>query len=216
MDTMTAPRLIPLFPLGVVLYPHENLPLHIFEERYKAMIRECLAQDLPFGIVLYDEGIMAEVGCLAMVQRVEQVYEDGRLDIAVDGTDRFRVLEVVDGRAYLQGRIELIEEPEEVVPESLRQRLITQHMKLLELAGRVVNPSRYEGARPLSYMIAQNAGLELRQKQEVLQLATEVERLQYLIAHLESFIPRVREIESLRNKVRSNGHIRDFPPTPTD
>ncbi len=205
-------RKIPLFPLGIVLYPDEQIPLHIFESRYKQMIATCLEEGKPFGIVFFSEGVLADVGCLARINRVERVYEDGRLDIQVNGIDRFRILEVDQGSVYLVGDVEPIQEPEEAVMPDLRQRLITQHMKLLELAGRTVNPSIYERVKKLSYMVAHNAGLDLPQKQHVLSLVTEHERVLFLIDHLEAFIPRIQKMERLRKLVRSNGHIRDFPP----
>jgi ATP-dependent Lon protease len=92
------------------------------------------------------------------------------------------------------------------------QRLIAQHMRLLELAGRTVRPEFYQTDGLLSYRLARNAGLELAQKQTLLEAASERERVIQLVGHLKDFIPKVERFETVRQKVRSNGHFSDFPP----
>ena len=113
---------------------------------------------------------------------------------------------------FITARVELIEEPEEASERDLQERVITQHMRLLELAGRTVRPSLYQDVLALSYVIAPNAGLTPLQKQAVLELLTENQRIQFLIDHLEAFIPRVEQMEEVRRKIQSNGHFKDFPP----
>ena len=203
---------LPLFPLGLVLYPTERLPLHIFEPRYKEMIGRSLKTEEPFGIIFIDDGKLADIGCTARVTSILERYEDGRMDLLVDGERRFRLGQIYNTEAYLTADVELIDEPTEPMKRSLRERVITQHMRLLELAGRTVRPSLYENTQDLSYVIAPNAGLTPQQKQEVLELLTENQRIDYLAGHLETFIPRVEQVESLRRRVRSNGHFKDFPP----
>lgn len=203
---------LPLFPLGLVLYPHERLPLHIFEERYKDLSRHCLDHDAPFGIVLADDGELATVGCTARIQEVVNRYDDGRLDIVVEGEDRFRLGQLYDRESYITADVELLDESEGEVDVALKERVITQHMKLLELAGRTVRPTLYENVEYLSFVLAQNAGLDTPQKQKVLELDSENERIRYLIDHFESLIPRVEQREDIRRRIRSNGHFKDFPP----
>jgi len=203
---------LPLFPLGLVLYPGERTPLHIFEPRYKEMVGYCLDEDVPFGIVLFEEEEMADIGCTARIVNVAQTYDDGRMDIVVEGERRFRLLDLYDDESYLTVDGETIDEPEETPKRNLQQRLITQHMRLLELAGRTVRPSLYQDVKALSYVIAPNAGLSSQQKQDVLEILTENERVAYLVDHLEALIPRVRQMEDLRRRIQSNGHFKDFPP----
>ena len=186
--------------------------MHIFEPRYKRMIRDCRAEDGRFGLVLLPGRTMAKVGCIARIEEVLREYSDGRLDIRVMGTTRFRVGQIRKKGPYLTCAYEPIEEAECISDRSRTERLITQHMKLLELAGRRVRPSMYEEADCLSYLIARNAGLDLKQKQALLEIPTEDERIGYLIQHMETFIPRVERIESLQQKIRSNGHFDEFPP----
>jgi len=206
-----APELLPLFPLELVLYPEERLPLHIFEDRYKDLVRDCLEGDGVFGIVLAQEGKLAEVGCRATIERVARRYADGRLDIVVSGGERFRIGELVNERAYLQGMVDPLPEPGSPPDPMSRERLITQHMKLLELGGRMPSPVIYQDRPHVSYLIAHNAGLSLDQKQHVLELRGEGDRIDFLVAHMEAFIPRVEKAEAVRQKIRSNGHFPDFP-----
>lgn len=200
---------LPLFPLDVVLYPGEHVPLHIFEPRYKEMIARCLREDGPFGLVLSREEGLARVGCTARLDRILEKYEDGRLDLLARGEERFHVTRIRSEHAYLSADVDTIDEPEEPIQQPLVERAITQHMRLLELAGRDVRPSLYTNGT-VSYSIAHNAGLSNAQKQEVLELLTENLRITYLVQHLETLIPRVEGIEDVRRKVRSNGHFRDF------
>lgn len=202
---------IPLFPLGLVLYPGEQTLLHIFEPRYREMVAYCLEEEKPFGIVWQHEGAMAEVGCTAQIEQVVRRYEDGRLDIQIRGAQRFYVREVLSERAYLLVEPGFYKDAVETPDTQLRQRVIAQHMRLLELANRTVRPSAYENAERLSYIIAPNAGMTAQQKQEVLELQSENQRIAYLIKHLEAFIPRLEQEEKLRRLIISNGHLKDFP-----
>ncbi len=205
---------IPIFPLELVLYPGEQLPLHIFEDRYREMVSRCLAEEEPFGVILIQESKMADVGCTAYVEQVVTTYEDGRMDIIAHGLQRFRISEQFEDQSYITADVEFLKEPDEPIRVDLRERVITQHMRLLELAGRKVRPSTYQNIDGISYFIAHNAGLRPEQKQEVLELITENERISYLTKHLETLLPRVEEFEDVRKKVQSNGHFKDFPSDP--
>lgn len=203
---------LPLFPLNLVLYPGERLPLHIFEDRYKKLTQHCLDHDVPFGIVRAENDSLAAVGTTARIQEVVTRYDDGRLDIAVEGEERFELREVYDEKSYFTGDVVLLEDEPSDVDLDLKERVITQHMKLLELAGRTVRPDLYEDVQTLSYVLARNAALDGDQKQELLELTSENDRIEYLIQHFESLIPRVEQKEDVHRRIRSNGHFKDFPP----
>lgn len=203
---------LPLFPLEVVLYPNEVLPLHIFEDRYKAMIAQSIENETPFGVVLQTDGTMKEVGCTALVSKVTETFDDGSSNIIVTGQERFRISEVHHHHAWMSADVEPVTDLKAAPNPGLVDRLIAQHIKLLELAGRTPSPSLYEDRDRLSFFVAHNAGLTLEQKQDVLETRAESMRVEYLIAHLERFIPAVEEAEHVRQKVRSNGHFKDFPP----
>ncbi|MFB6272277.1 MAG: LON peptidase substrate-binding domain-containing protein [Salinibacter sp.] len=203
---------LPLFPLSLVLYPREQLALHIFEERYKELTAYCLEHDVPFGIVRAEEESWAEVGTMARIDEVVKKYEDGRMDIVVHGEERFRIEAVHERFSYYTADVTLIEDEETTVDLDLKERVITQHMKLLELAGRTVRPDLYKNVDRLSFVLAQNGALETAQKQDVLESTIENERIRYLIRHFQSIIPRIEDKEGVRRRIRSNGHFKDFPP----
>jgi len=204
---------LPLFPLSLVLYPGEQLSLHIFEERYKDLTAYCLEHDVPFGIVRAGDDAWADVGTTARIDRVVKQYEDGRSDIVVQGEERFRIEAVHDGQAsYYTADVMLVTDEDTGVDLDLKERVITQHMKLLELAGRTVRPDLYEDVDRLSFVLAQNGALDGEQKQELLEFRTESERIRYLIHHFESIIPRIEQQEGVQRRIRSNGHFKDFPP----
>jgi ATP-dependent Lon protease len=204
---------LPLFPLSLVLYPGEELSLHIFEERYKALTAYCLEHDVPFGIVRTDGEQWADVGATARIDRVVKRYEDGRSDLVVRGEERFRIETVHNDQApYYTADVALIEDEDTTVDLDLKERVITQHMKLLELAGRTVRPDLYENVDSLSFVLAQNGALKGDQKQELLERRSENERIRYLIRHFEAIIPRIEKQEGVQRRIRSNGHFKDFPP----
>lgn len=202
---------LPLFPLELVLYPTEQLPLHIFEPRYQELTRYCLEHDRPFGVVLAEADDMAEVGCTARIIKVLTQHGDGRRDILIRGDQRFRLSEIHHEEVYLTAQVEEVEEVEEPMRTDLRERAVTQHMKLLEVAGRRVRPSVYQNVEYLSYLLGHNAGMSAPQKQQVLELPSENERLAFLVDYFEALIPRLEDMEQLRQKIKSNGHFRDFP-----
>ncbi len=207
---------LPLFPLARVLYPEERLALHIFEDRYRRMIRICQDEDIPFGVVLIRDDRLAEVGCMAEISRIEKSYEDGRSDIQVQGTGRFRILTVNREDVFMSADVDSVRDEVQVVDIPLRERVVALHIKLLELAGRMPSLSMYQDRAYLSFFVGHNAGLDLSQKQEVLEMTGEGDRLSYLASHLEKLIPLVESAEHVRKKISSNGHFQDFPPPDDD
>jgi len=159
-----------------------------------------------------EEDSWAEVGTTARIDEVVKRYEDGRMDIVVHGEERFRIHAVHERFSYYTADVSLVEDDETTVDLELKERAITQHMKLLELAGRTVRPDLYKNVDRLSFVLAQNGALDSAQKQEVLETTTENERIRYLVRHFQSIIPRIEEQEGLRRRIRSNGHFKDFPP----
>lgn len=206
------PDALPLFPLETVLYPEERLSLYVFEERYKDLVRDCQKWNTPFGIVLMQHGKLEDIGCMADITEAAWNSTDGTTQIMVRGARRFKVLSVKHEHTYLTADIEPLQDEEIDIAPPLKERVIAQHIKLLELAGRTPRPTVYQDRHPLSFFIALNSGLTLEQKQHVLELDHEPERISFLVDHLERFIPAVEESESVRRKVRSNGHFKDFLP----
>src|ERR671911_2863979 len=130
-----------LFPLGIVLLPSEQIPLHIFEDRYQELIGECLAEEREFGLIYADDDGLREVGTLAAVTEVLDRFDDGRLNIVVEGRERFRLLELTEGRSFQTGLVEPIEDENDVAdPED------SEHA--LELFHRLVEPTGAEVGEP--------------------------------------------------------------------
>ncbi|MEM1054124.1 MAG: LON peptidase substrate-binding domain-containing protein [Bacteroidota bacterium] len=206
------PDRLPLFPLGLVLLPGEPVPLHIFEPRYREMVARCLDEDLAFGIVHASESGLARVGTTAWIRRVVTRYDDGRLDIVVVGDARFRMVEVHRDLAYLTVDVEPLDDVDGAIPDAaVRQRVITQHMKLVEMAGGEVRPDLYDGPPDVSFIVARNAGLELEQKQELLEMRSEGKRLAFLVKHFKGILSRVQRAQELRELSRGDGHASGMP-----
>jgi len=204
---MTKAERIPLFPLGLVLFPQEVLPLHIFEDRYKKMISYCLAENAPFGLVGVDGEQMAQVGCTARVRRVIREYDDQTLDIETMGEMRFRVGSLHDDLPYTTAEVTEIRDREEPIVMPQRERLVAQHMKLLELLGETIRPNAYTEEHLLSFRIAASAGLDLPQRQRILEIDSEAARISHLVDYFQDFIPRVQSLKQRRERIQSNGHF---------
>ena len=205
-----AGQLLPLFPLQVVLFPGSALPLHIFEERYKQLIGECLREGAEFGINLADGKTVSPIGCTAIVRSVRRRYDDGRMDIVVEGRRRYRLEEFFDDRApYPVGSVRFIAEPEEAVDLALAEQTVGLYEALVAvvykegLRDRLPSPD----AREVSFVIAQKAGLDLQQRQGILEIESENDRLRALKAHLTDVIPKLRQFEEVERVIRSDGYL---------
>lgn len=206
---------IPLFPLPLVLFPGEEIPLHIFEPRYKEMIAECLRDGHAFGIVSYLNNRVSTVGCTCEIATVRTTYDDGRYDIIGHGTDRFLVYGFETKRSFLQGNVSYfhdeIEERHTSAIEAMLKRIEPQFLEILDLAKQEV--SAHEVATPCrSFGFAHYIGFELSQKQNLLEIKSEYERLVFIKNHLDHVLPKLRAFEETRHKIRSNGHFKEFPP----
>ncbi|MDX1438712.1 MAG: LON peptidase substrate-binding domain-containing protein [Rubricoccaceae bacterium] len=207
------PDRLPLFPLNLVLYPDEAVPLHIFEFRYREMIQMCMAENRAFGIVWAPESGLMDVGCTAVVTKILDKYENGEFDVSVTGGRRFRIIETFDNEPYLTADVAIfgVDEQEQEVDVKARERLITQHLKLLEMAGEQIRPEAYQGSRWISFLVGRNAGLELEQRQELLEMPTENERLEFLISHFSDVFSQVERVKQVVELSRGDGHIDGLP-----
>ncbi len=202
---------LPLFPLGIVLLPGEPVPLHIFEPRYKEMVRVCIDGDRPFGIVYASEERVADVGCSARIERVAARYDDGRLDIVAVGEERFRVDEIHRDLVYLSAQVEPVEDGDSSDDPGARESAIARHLKLLEMAGEAPQPGRYDQSLPVSYVIGRNAGLDLADKQRLLEMDREADRIRFLADHLGGLLIRLKKAREFRDRARGDGHAAGFP-----
>jgi hypothetical protein len=156
-----------LFPLPLVLLPTERVPLHIFEERYRALIGECLDADREFGLVYADDDGLHDIGTRTRVTEVLARMADGRMDILVEGGDRFRLLELTTGRSFHTGEVEPVEDEEDpAVPESI-DRALGLFESLRELTGSDVDVPQADASQ-LSFILAGRVELSLDDKLDLL------------------------------------------------
>ena len=209
--------LLPLFPLEIVLFPEEPLPLHIFEDRYKLMIGECLAakaagsSQQEFGIVCAKEQKLHTVGCAARIVNVTRKYEDGRMDIFTVGTRRFEILYTNEEKAYLRGGVDFFEDDpssdvasdDEAQPAiELFRKAIQRLRKSADVPIHFSRPYRY-----LSFRIAAPLPLDLDFKQQLLGIRHEKERLQLVSRVAERLIVQLDVVEKARTKAGGNGNV---------
>ena len=204
--------LLSLFPLEVVLFPGQTLPLHIFEERYKEMIGECLENRSEFGVVLVKENAILNVGCTAEITAVTRRHKDGRLDIETMGRRRFEVLFLDQKKAYLRAATQFFEDEAAPAAPDLRRRALELHAEVLELLysdPEDRSPHKVEDDAPqLSFKLAGPLPVELDFKQLLLALRSESERLEKLVEYLQKLRPRLRLASRVRSKAGGNGQGR--------
>ena len=202
----------PLFPLGLVLLPYEAVPLHIFEDRYKTMIGECLEDDSEFGIVWLSDAGLREIGCSARVARVLERMDDGRLNILVEGTRPFRLVRRIDELVYPAGDVEPFEDDlddADVDP----QIAAAARERYADVVARATDnrPDSAELEELGAYRMAATLDFELAAKQELLELREEEERLRRVHALLDETLNRLDYAERAGDLARTNGRARPGP-----
>ena len=196
---------IGLFPLGIVLLPTELVPLQIFEDRYQELIGECLELDGEFGLVYQDEDGIRDTGTRARVTEVLERLEDGRLNIAVEGTERFRVTKVTRGRSFLTAEVEPVDDEwSEPDPDAVARALASY--RALAAAAAETEPDEPDESSPqLAFELAANVELAPESKQQLLELRTETERLVLVAELFEAALAAVIAVHELEKRARTNG-----------
>ena len=203
---------IPIFPLSVVVYPGEELNLHIFEPRYKQLIKECNEQKKPFGIPTVIESKLQDHGTLVHIIEMSKVYDNGEMDIKTQGVQVFRILELIKeipDKLYSGAIVNYPHNHEQGKPSLMRKVMAGIHdlHRLLK-----VNKEFKKADEEIkSYDIAHHVGLSLQQEYELLALFDERQRQEYLKRHLAKVIPTVAVMEQLKEKIKLNGHFKDLP-----
>jgi len=201
---------IPLFPLGLVLLPEVLLPLHIFEERYKTMIGECLDQDQEFGVIYYDGKEMESKGCTARVVRVIKQYPDGRMDILTKGERRFLIEDLHEEKPYLEGSVGFfddVEEPPTQNAEALATEGFDLMMQIEGIEGKqfAIEHRDPMGLKETSYLIASSEGFTPEEKQEFLEMTSTRDRLEKGVRSLREILERSRLTGEIKKVVGGNG-----------
>jgi Lon protease-like protein len=198
----------PLFPLGIVLLPEEVLPLHIFEERYKTMIGECIEEEREFGIVWLSDDGLKEIGCSAEIAQLLELMDDGRMNILVRGTAPFRLLRRIEELPYPAGDVELLDD--EAAEATDEQAAAEARERYAELVERVTDtrPDAEELARLDAYGMAATIEFALNEKQALLEARSEDERMRMIGELFVATMKRLDMAERAGERARSNGKVR--------
>jgi Lon protease-like protein len=202
---------IGLFPLDLVLLPGEQRPLHIFEERYKELIGECLEDGAEFGLVLADDEGMRPVGTRAAVVEVLQEFEDGRMDVVVEGRQRFRLVELTEGRSYATAEVDDVDDEVEESPTGDEVERAVDAFQRVVQAAQVEVDEVDPAAGGLSFQIGARIDLGNEVKQSLLEITSERERLTQLEPLLRRAAESVRVDREVRERASGNGRVEPLP-----
>jgi Lon protease-like protein len=197
---------IGLFPLGMVLLPGEQMPLHIFEPRYRELIGECLDLGVPFGLVLADDEQRREIGTTALVTEVLERLPDGRLNVVVEGQERFRIVEETSGRSFLTAEVETVPDEAPEPGDEERERCLEAFRALAREAESDADdpvPPRED----LSYWIAMRVEFGVEVKQALLEERsprTRVTRLTDLLGRARTTLAWAK---TARERAATNGRV---------
>lgn len=206
--------MLPLFPLNLVVFPNEKLNLHVFEPRYRQLVKDCLTRQASFGIPAFIDNKIEEYGTEVKIISLEKEYEDGRMDIRTQGMKVFHLLSYENpssGKLYAGGVVAYVDQEEETTPLALTTDLLnhlTRLYSLLQLKFDVV----IEHVSSLSFEIAHKIGMSVEQEYELLTIPSETVRQQYLLNHLNRVIPVVSDMEKTKERIRMNGHFKTLDP----
>ena len=202
---------IALFPLNIVIFPESSYPLHIFEERYKKLINKCLTEDIGFGIVTKFKQELSKIGCYVNVIKLLKKYHDGKMDIIVNGTERFYILSTeMDPDGYLIAEVSSYHD----LTNDYNPALLDQVMNLFNNVIRKASVKledvyfqRLNDVQIKSFKIAEKCGLSLEQQQQFLSIQNEDKRLYFLKEHLGKLNNYINENKIVKEIVIGDGYI---------
>lgn len=202
---------IPIFPLGIVVYPGENLNLHIFEPRYKQLIKECMNAAKPFGIPTVIDDKVQEFGSLVEITHLSKEYDNGEMDVITKGVKIFRILEVIKeipDKLYSGAIVNYPDNYEKGSPDVMRE--LMENIRQLHELLKVSKDFKKEDEQLKAYDVAHHVGLSLQEEYELLNLLDERQRMEYLKRHLAKVIPMAAGMEELKEKIKLNGHFKNL------
>jgi ATP-dependent Lon protease len=198
---------IGLFPLELVLLPSERVPLHIFEDRYRELIGDSLANGSEFGVILEDDDGLRQVGTSTGVIELVHTFDDGRMNILVEGRRRFRLVEETTGRSYRTAEVEPLEDDEGEQPTDEQTERTLEAFRRLATIADADEVDVPEGGELLSFQLASRVDFGTVLKQELLELRSErtrLDRLVDLLAQAAAALTREREV---RERASGNGKV---------
>ncbi len=203
---------LPLFPLQLVAFPNEDLNLHVFEPRYRQLVRECNENNMTFGIPAFIDGRVQEYGTEMKLVKIEKEYTDGKMDVRTKGVDIFITEEFFSrapNKLYAGATIRRVTNDYE--GDIITSQKIISHIEALYRAMNINKPIP-DVAAFSTYDVAHHVGLSISQEYELLKIPSEKDRQMYMLEHLEQLVPMVKEMEALRKKIQMNGHFKDIIP----
>ena len=203
---------IPVFPLGIVVYPGETVNLHIFEPRYKQLINECYTEGKPFGIPTVIDNKLNEMGTLVRITELVKVHDNGELDIRTLGLRVFRVLELIKSVPDKLFSGAIVNYPDNIEGPGKRELMLKVVSAIRELHSMLNIEKNFQkpDEELAAYDIAHHIGLSLEQEYELLGLLREEQRQEYIKRHLTRVLPVIAEMETLKERVRLNGHFKNL------
>lgn len=202
---------IPIFPLGIVVYPGEELNLHIFEPRYKQLIQDIQQSKKPFGIPAVINNLVSEMGTLAELVEITETYDNGEMDIKTRGLDVFRILEVIKQLPDKLYSGAIVNYPEnEINGNRVLMAKVVAAVRELHAVLKVTKSFKKPDEDLWSYDVAHHVGLSLPEEYEILQLMHELQRQEYLKQHIIRVLPVVSEMETLKERIQLNGHFKNL------
>lgn len=203
-------NIIPLFPLPIVLFPTSSIKLHIFEEKYKKMINDCIALNSVFGICLKENIKIHNIGCTAAISHVEKYYPGGEKDIIIKGKNRFNIKRIYDAeKPYLSAEIELLNDIESKTEDEFCGHTLSLYNELVKLVyvGSVDIDKTVKTLPFLSYHLAEKIGMTLPQRQLLLETSSESLRMEMIHDYLVEIIPKIREFDSVQAIIHNDGYL---------
>ncbi|MET4104898.1 LON peptidase substrate-binding domain-containing protein [Hymenobacter sp. UYP22] len=206
-------RQLALFPLNLVVFPGEKLNLHIFEPRYRQLVQDCVQEGITFGIPPYINGSVSTLGTEMKLLHIEKTYASGETDIRTKAVGVFRVREFfheLPGKLYAGATVEPLPDDTaaDLVMYQQTRHLIRQLYAILGLQRLLLElPENFR-----AYDVAHHLGMSTEQEYQLLEAATELERQQLVLTHLETVLPVLQETERLKERVRLNGHFKNLTP----
>jgi Lon protease-like protein len=199
-------RLLPLFPLQLVVFPRTRLPLHIFEERYKEMVGNAIRDESEFGIVLARKDGIVNAGCTVKVEKVLEMYPDGRMDILTRGERRFEIDGLNEEKDYLRAEVSFFDDEDAPAAAAEDREKAIHHYRALNELGAARNHSEPDMQDPqLSFQLAQ-AVPDLDFLNVLLRQRSEAGRLKELNHYLSGYLPKQRAIEHMKELAPTNGY----------
>jgi Lon protease-like protein len=198
---------IPLFPLNVVLLPGASLPLHIFEPRYRLMVRHCLRHKLEFGMILAQESNVAAIGCTTQILNVLREYPTGECDILTEGRAVFRALDLLSEKDYHEAIVEYLTDSGDEAESHKEDELMGKFQQCHSMMyNELWSPNSKDSMWPLSYRMASRLPLGLQEKQVLLEMRGEPARQDFLHVWLGNALPQLEKRGHARRKAGANGH----------